>query len=142
MAAIEFGTPDSSGDYPNSLASPRPTPADRFFEFVPDVVPVGPRRTALGDGSTHEFRFRRDYTARLVIRHLAPSQLTTALDLKDALLAGESVNVVTSDSASHEYVCTLKPGTEPVIENMDDGRLHFAFSCELRSSSKILVTYT
>lgn len=140
MASIEFGTPDSSGDYPNSLASPRPTPADRFFSFAPDVVPVGPRRTAL-DGTTYQFRFRRDYTGHLEIRHLSPSQLTTALDLKEALLNGESVNVVTSDSDSHEYVCTLKPGTEPTITNDDDGRLHFTFACDLRSASKILVTY-
>jgi len=141
MSSIEFGTPDSSGVFPNSLASPRPDPASRFFSFVPDVQVVGPRRTTLGDGATYQFAFRTDYTAHLEIRHLTPSQLETALALKLALLAGETVRVVTDDADDNVYLCTLKPGTEPEIANDDDVRLHFTFRCDLRKSTAILVDY-
>ena len=141
MASIEFGTPDSSGDYPSSLASPRPDPENRFFEFVPDVDPIGPRATAVGDGATYRFGFREDYTARLRIRHLAPSQLVTALALKLALLNGETVHVVTDDSDDNDYTCTIRPGTEPTIANDDDNRLHFSFTCDLRADTPILVNY-
>lgn len=141
MASIQYGTPDSGGDYPESLSSPRPDPASRFFEFTPDTQKIGPRRAALGDASIHEFRFRRDYLATVAVRHLRPSQLASALALKDWLTGGGTVRVVTGDSDGNVYVCKLKPGTDPTITNDDDRRQHFSFSCELRSSTAILVNY-
>lgn len=140
MAEIQYGTPDSSGDYPNSLGSPRPDPANRFFEYVPDYVVTGPRRTAL-DGTQHVFTLRADYTARLAIRHLPPSSLDEALALKVWLIEGGTVRVVTDDATSATYTATLKPGTTPEIVNEDDGRQHFAFRCELAKSTAILVDY-
>lgn len=141
MASIQYGTPDSSGDYPNSLGSPRPNPANRFFGYAPDAARIGPRRTTLGDGATYQFGFRTDYYAHLEIHHLAPSQMGDALDLKLALLNGETVRVVTDDADSSAYTCTLKPGTEPTITNDDDQRLLFSFACDLRSADPILVNY-
>lgn len=141
MAEIQFGTPDSGGDYPESLASPRPTPADRFWDFTPNYSIVGPDKAALGDASIHTFVFREDYTAVLEIRHLAPSQLETALALMKALINGETVRVVTSDADSNVYLCTRKPGTVPTITNADQSRQHFTFRCELRAAEPILIDY-
>lgn len=140
MAEIQFGTPDSGGDYPEVLASPRPDPANRFFSWKPDYEPIGPRATTL-DRTQHLFALREDYTVSLEVRHLAPTQLTTALALKAWLLAGGAVNVVTSDDDDNEYVCTLKPGTTPTITNSDDSRQHFTFACELAADDPIIVEY-
>lgn len=142
MAEIQFGTPDSSGVYPLSLGSLRPDPANRFFEWVPDIQIIGPRRTTLGDRLQHLFAFRTDYSAKLTIKHLHPSQLDTALQLKWWLMSGYVVKMVSGDATSSYATATLKPGTEPEIVNDDDIRQHFLFRCELAQSAVgILIDY-
>lgn len=143
MAEILFGTPDSGGDYPYSLASPRPDPANRFFDFRTDVMRVGPRRTTLGDAVQHTFAFRTDYVARLSVRHLAPSAESTMLALKLWLMDGGAVRVITRDGNAAVYTgLTLRPGTEPTIDLEDETRQHWKFSCELRHTSAITVDYS
>ena len=141
MAEIQWGSPDSSGALPYALGSLRPDPANRFFDLVPDYSPIGPRVTTL-DRTQHLFALREDYTAKLTIRHLQPSQLATALALKAWLIAGGEVAVITDDVDGNEYACTLRPGTTPTITNDDEGRQHFSFSCELAGDDPVVVDYS
>jgi hypothetical protein len=146
VADIEW-TPDSEGSSGGSdastltLGSPRPDPANRFFEVVPDYLHIGPRKTAL-DRRLHVFTFREDYTVHVVIRHLAPSQWGLALELKRHLIAGGLVTLNTDDldDASYENV-QLAPGTTPEIKNDDDDRQHFSFTVDLAGDDPILVNY-
>jgi hypothetical protein len=141
MAEIQFGTPDSGGDYPESLSSSRPDPASRFFSVVPNAAIVGPRRTTL-DRTQHVFALRTDYSIAIVVRHLSPSQLATALALKLWLIAGETVRVVTRSSAGTVFTATLNPGTTPEIALDDEFRGHYSFHCELAKSTAMLIDYT
>lgn len=143
MAAILWGEQESDGSYPNSLASPRPTPAHRFWEFTPDVEIAGPRATAIGDASQHTFVFRTDYTGKFVLRALPDSAQATALALKLHLINGGEVTVQTDDADDAEYVgLTLRPDTTPKFELEDDIRRHWRFECELRDSSPITLDYS
>lgn len=141
MAGIRWDVDASDGG--QELASPRPTPADRFWAFVPDVSILGPRRETVGDGEEYVYELRAErYDAHFEIRHLAPSQLALALALKLWLLRRGEVTVVTDDVDGAEYEgLKLKPGTTPEIVNDDDVRQHFTFRCDLRSASAILVNY-
>jgi len=140
MAGITF----TDGTGTATLESPRPSPADRFWEFVPDYVPIGPRKTTLGDRAQHVFLFREDYTAKFAIRHLTGSAaLAIALRLKRHLIGGGSVTVTTDDVDDNEYAgLTLRQDTTPEIANEDELRVHFAFRCELASDTPILVDYS
>lgn len=141
MASIAWDVDASDGG--QVLESPRPDPANRFFEFVPDVQDIGPRKPTLGDGIEHSFVFRTDYTAKFVIRHLAASQQALALALKLWLLRAGEVTVTTDDANDAEYeALRLRPGTTPLISNEDDTRQHFRFECELRSDDPIVMDYS
>lgn len=144
MAAILWGEPESDGlDPPNILASPRPTPANRFWEFTPDVDIAGPRATAIGDASQHTFVFRTDYTGTFVLRHLPDSAQATMLALKLWLINGGAVTVRTDDADDAEYDgLTLKPETTPTIALEDDIRRHWRFACELRDANPITLDYS
>lgn len=141
MASISWDTEASDGG--KILASPRPDPGNRFFAYKPDGSPIGPRRTALGNGVQHVFPFRRDYYAHLEIHHLAPSQLGDALELQQWLIDGGVVTVSSDDVNGAEYEnLTLRPDTTPDIDNADDTLQRFSFTCDLRSSSPILIDYS
>jgi len=141
MADIEWTEGEGSSASTMSLGSPRPDPANRFFECVPDYVPIGPSKTAL-DRTIHTFRFREDYTVRVVIKHLAPSQWADALALKKHLLDGGLVTLNTDDLDSNSYSnIQLAPGTVPEIKNDDDERQHFSFTVTLADDDAIVVNY-
>lgn len=134
----DIATEESS---PTVLGSPRPDPANRFFEVTPDYQHIGPQKVAL-TGAIHVFTFREDYLCSLVIRHLAPSQLSDALYMKQWLMTGGSVTMTTDDLDNAVYTgLTLAPGTTPEITNDDDERQHFSFSCVLRDDAPITVNY-
>lgn len=136
MASI--ATDESS---PVTLESPRPDPANRFFDVVPNYEHIGPIRSAL-TGALHAFTFREDYTVSFTIRHLSPSQWDDALTMKQWLMTGGAVTMTTDDLDDNTYTgLTLMPGTVPDIKNDDDERQHFSFSCVLRDSSPIVVNY-
>lgn len=136
MASIS--TDESS---PTVLASPRPDPANRFFECTPNYVHVGPIKTTLAR-TIHAFTFREDYTLSLTIRHLSPDQWEDALAVKQWLMTGGTVTVDTDDLDSNTYSgLTLAPGTEPEIKNDDDERQHFSFACVLADDAPIVVNY-
>jgi hypothetical protein len=141
MADISWVEGEGSEAEAMSLGSPRPDPANRFFDVVPDYQHIGPIKTAL-DRSIHAFTFREDYTVSVTIRHLSPTQLETALLLKAHLMTGGLVDLNTDDvdSATYEDI-QLAPGTVPEIRNDDDERQHFSFSCVLADDSPITVNY-
>lgn len=137
MARIDWGV----GSVTDTLGSPRPDPANRFFDVVPDYQHVGPTRVAL-TRTIHAFTFREDYTVSVTIKYLPSSLLADALALKQWLVTGNTVTLVTSDLDSAEYSgLQLAPGTEPSITNDDDERQHFSFSVILASDSPITVNY-
>ena len=134
----DLSTEESS---PTVLGSPRPDPANRFFDVVPDYVPVGPSKVAL-TRAIHVFRFREDYTVSLTIRHLTPSQLEDALYVKKWLMDGNTVTLNTDDLDTAIYTgLQLAPGTTPEIRNDDDERQHFSFACVLAGDDPITVNY-
>jgi hypothetical protein len=137
MARIDWGV----GSVTDTLGSPRPDPANRFFEVVPDYVHVGPIKTAM-TRAIHAFTFREDYTVSVTIKHLSPDLLEDALALKKWLITGGLVTLVTDDLDSAEYdELQLAPGTTPEIKNDDDERQHFSFSCVLAGDDPITVNY-
>jgi hypothetical protein len=141
VASIAWDVDASDGG--QSLASPRPDPANRFFGYTPDVDVVGPVAQALGDGEEYLFEFREDHFAHLEIHHLAPSQLAAAVDLCLWLLRRKPVTVTTDDVNNAVYTgLKLRPGTKPEIVNEDEARQHFTLRCDLRSSAPILVDYS
>jgi hypothetical protein len=134
----DIATEESS---PTVLGSPRPDPANRFFEVTPDYRHIGPLKVSL-TRAIHAFTFREDYTVSLVIRHLAPSQLEDALYVKRWLMLGNAVTMTTDDLDSNSYSgLTLAAGTTPEIKNDDDERQHFSFAVVLASDSPITVNY-
>lgn len=141
MASISWDTAASDGG--ETLASPRPDPANRFFDWEPDIVVVGHRNTAVSNAEQYLVKFRTDYCVRVSIRHLVPSLLSLALDLKKWLIEGGEVTLTTDDANSATYdELTLRAETTPTITNEDDNRQHFTFTCELRSADPILIDYT
>ena len=136
MASI--ATEESS---PLTLESPRPDPANRFFEVVPNYAHIGPLKVAL-TRAIHAFTFREDYTVSVTIRHLSPSQWEDALLMKQWLMTGNAVTLTTDDVDGNTYTgLTLAPGTEPEIANDDDERQHFSFTCVLVDDDPIVVNY-
>ena len=141
MASIDWDTEASDGG--NTLESPRPDPANRFFDWEPDVVVIGQRRTAASDAEQYLVKFRTDYIVRVTIRHLTPSLLTDALALKKWLIEGGEVTLTTDDAVGATFdELTLRQETEPEITNEDDNRQHFSFTCELRSADPIVIDYS
>lgn len=131
----------TDGSTPNILGSPRPDPANRFFDVVPDYRHIGPIRTAL-TAALHAFTFREDYTVAVTIKHLSPSVEEDALALKRWLMTGGAVTLNTDDVDGASYSdLTLAPGTEPAFTLEDEERQHYAFSCVLRDDSPITVNY-
>jgi len=138
MARIDWGV----GSVTDTLGSPRPDPANRFFDVVPDYQHIGPIKVAL-TRAIHAFTFREDYTVSVTIKHLSPDLLEDALALKQWLMTGGAVTLVTNDVDSNEYDgLTLAPGTEPTIQNDDDERQHFTFTCVLADDDPIIVNYS
>ena len=141
MADIEWTEGTGSDATTMNLGSPRPDPANRFFEVVPDYIHVGPQKVAL-TRAIHVFTFREDYTVSVVIKHLSPSQLETALTLKKHLITGGTVTLNTDDLDDAQYTgLQLAPGTTPEIRNDDDERQHFSFACVLADDDPITVNY-
>jgi len=124
-----------------SLGSPRPDPANRFFDVVPDYDHIGPIKTAL-DAALHAFTFREDYLVTVTIKHLSPTQESLALALKKHLMTGGLVTLNTDDLDDASYSdIRLAPGTKPEFKLDDEERQHYSFSCVLRDDSPITVNY-
>jgi hypothetical protein len=141
MADIEWIEGEGSEATTMNLGSPRPDPANRFFEVVPDYVLIGERKVALSR-AIHTFVFREDYTVHVVIKHLSPTQHATALMLKKHLINGGLVTLNTDDADDAVYPdLQLNPGTTPEIANDDDERQHFSFTVDLAGDDPITVNY-
>jgi hypothetical protein len=103
----------------------------------PDVDKIGDAVERLSDGTRYLFQFRRDYLAEFTVPLLAPSQLTVALRLKEHLLDGGTVTVITSDRDFSAYDCILAPGTEPAVEFADPAVLDYAFRVTLKNTADV-----
>ena len=115
-----------------TLASPIPSPGDRFGEWTPDVIDVASVEVPLGDGVTQQFLHRRDYVVGFVIRNLTSAEHGVALRLKEWLLGGGEVAVTVGDTTGHEYDCVLQPGTVPTLAFVDARMIEFELRLQLK----------
>lgn len=131
MASVTFT--DATGAA--TLSNGWPAPANRFANWTPDAVPVGPRAVALGTGLTSQFQFRVDYLAAFEIDKLVSTDLSVAQRLKLHLLGGGQCTVATEDVSSNSYTCVLAPGTVPEITFSDRKRLRYSMRLAVKNTS-------
>lgn len=126
-----------------TLTNGKTAPADRFANWVPDVVSFGASESTLADGITHEVRLRTDYLASFELPLIPASSLDVAIRLKLWLLAGNTCTVNTGDTSARSYTARLAPGTVPEIVNADDRRLWYTLRLTVKngSAAPMLCTY-
>lgn len=115
-----------------------PAPGNRFANWTPDRVPIGPAAVGLGTGTTHRFEFRRDNLISFEMPMIAgtAAQLELALRLKYHLLNGGFVQLDTDRPLASAFAsCKLAPGTEPQIEFSDRQMSEYTFSVQLKALS-------
>lgn len=95
-----------------SLSNGKPGPARRFTGYVADIDRVRDTRAALGTGQSHEFVYRKDYTAKLVIDKIPVSSKLLMLRFKDYAMQGCEFYLHTEDAADRVHVVRVRPGTE------------------------------
>lgn len=131
MASITFT--DLTGEA--TLSNGFSAPLDRFSNWTPDAIPVGPRHEGLGTGATFMWTHRTDYVVGLEIDKMPASSLPTAQRLKLHLLTGGTCTVTTNDTAGNTYTCMLAPGSTPEIKFTDRRRLRYTFGVHLKNSA-------
>jgi hypothetical protein len=115
-----------------SLSNTRPVPLDRFANWTPRSVPIGPSETALGTGQKYAFVFRDDHMASFEIRGIPNTQMAIMLRLERHLEAGGQVSVTTGDALGSVYAtCCLAPDQHPSITLSDSQNLEYAFQVSL-----------
>lgn len=131
MTAASITWTDATGT--DSLST-FPGVPQRFNNWTPNYVPVGPKAVGLGTGQTFVFPFRNDLTVALEIAPLAGTYLDLALRLKLHLLDGGSVVVSTTNFMSTYFeTCILAPKTEPQISFLDSTMMEYSFAVILKS---------
>lgn len=115
----------------------------RLEGWNPDRASIDDRAFALADGGAFRTVFRTDYLATFALPNLRASELTMALRLKDHLVGGGTVVVVTQDKDNNVYSAKVAPGTEPDLEFTDPVNVEYALRLALRNNaaSPMLVRY-
>jgi hypothetical protein len=130
MATVSFT--DAGGVV--EVSNLKAVPANRFTNWTPDALPIGPSKAGLGTGVIHAFTFREDYLVSFQIVGIPASELDKLLRLQTHLLDGYLV-ALDSDHEMNEVfaLCSLAPNTEPSIEFSDATNLEYTFSCKLKA---------
>jgi hypothetical protein len=130
MATVSFT--DAGGVV--EVSNLKPVPADRFTNWTPDALPIGPTATGLGTGVIHTFTFREDYLVSFQIVGIPATELDKLLRLQTHLLDGYLVALDSDHEMNEVYaLCSLAPETEPTIEFSDRTNLEYTFSCKLKA---------
>lgn len=101
------------------LSNGLPAPADRFRDWVPKPVGIGPVHHALGSGTRHTFRFRRDRGATFALEEIPHTSLDLIYRLIEHLDDGGTVTVTTGDAAARVYVAQQSPESALPVPEYD-----------------------
>lgn len=130
MATVSFT--DAGGVV--EVSNLKAVPANRFTNWTPDALPIGPAKAGLGTGVIHAFTFREDYLVSFQIVGIPASELDKLLRLQTHLLDGYLVALDSDHEMNEVYaLCSLAPNTEPTIEFSDTTNLEYTFSCKLKA---------
>lgn len=121
-----------------TLTNGKPTPGDRFGNWVPSTMPIGESAVRQSDGATTMFVFRTDYGASFELSQIpvATTGGVRLVDIADRLIAwllsGGTCAVNTGDVGSSAYAtCGLKPGTTPTLTFSDRKNLEYTLTLSL-----------
>ena len=107
-----------------TLTNSKPTPADRFDNWVSITPHTASEVVGLGTGVTHVWRFRQDYGATFSLSKIPVEDLDLVMRLLRHLAGGGEVEVNTGDSSNRTYDCIRWPGWEiPEGPEFTDNRM-------------------
>lgn len=121
-----------------TLTNGKPSPGDRFSNWIQSTKPIGDSAPRQSDGRLSMFVFRTDYGASFELTQI-PVATTGGVRLVDIaarlvawLLSGGTCAVNTGDVASAAYAtCGLAPGTTPSLTLSDKRNLEYSLSLSL-----------
>lgn len=121
-----------------TLKNGKPSPGDRFANWVPMSRPVGDAAFRLSDGAMTKIRIRTDYGASFELRNIPIAAVggVRLVEIADRLVAhlmnGGTCAVNTGDSIASSYAtCGLMPGTMPTLAQNDPALLEYTLSLSL-----------
>lgn len=118
-----------------TLSNLRSYPGDRFFNWKPDAMPVGPSVVGLGTGYIYVFEFRADTLVSFEIQGIPNTELEKMLRLEEHLLRGDPVTVTADhDMAATFATCELAPDATPEITFSDSAYEEYTFRVTLRAA--------
>ena len=94
------------------LTNSKPTPADRFANWVPITPPAADAVYGLGTGVRHQWLFRQDYGATFDLPMIPVADTDLVLRLLRHLQQGDEIEVHTGDAGSRSYTCIAFPEWE------------------------------
>ena len=121
-----------------TLSNGKPSPADRFSNWVPSTEPIGASKVVQATGATVMFTYRTDYLASFELAHI-PVETTggvrpvdIAVRLIAWLHAGNTCAVNTGDAESSSYAtCGIAPGTKAKLALTDRKNLEYTLTLSL-----------
>lgn len=115
-----------------SVTNTLPEPGDRFANWTPDAMAIGPAAVGLGNGLIYQWPFRDDYLVSLELPAIPNTEFDKLLRLQTHLLDGYLVAVACENvMASTFAICGLAPETVPEIEMTDSTNLEYTFRVRL-----------
>lgn len=118
-----------------SLVNGKPTPGDRFANWVPFPENASRPVVCLGTGIRAEWRFRTDYGASFQLDYIPDTSLDVVDRLVRWLLGGGNCTVNTGDAGARVYTCTLFPDFLPTLTQQDRQMNEFTLTLKLRNSA-------
>lgn len=146
MAACTITFTDTIGAA--TLKNGKPSPADRFSNWVQRTTPTGEIAYRQSDLAPTRVRFGWRYGVSFELRAIPLDAVSAVrmVDVADRLIAhllnGGSCVLNTGDSATTVHSgCTLMPGTEPALTMSDPVNLEYTLSLSLIGASRLFCYY-
>jgi hypothetical protein len=143
MAGITFN--DGTGSV--TLRGVFAAPFDRFRNFAPTVMPVGPTVTRLSDGARSLWEYRTDHLVSLQLPYIlarvygGESGTARAQRLMLHLMRGGAVDVLVEDGTTAANSCRLAEGSTPTLELEDPRVMSYTFAATFRSGTRFTALY-
>lgn len=103
-----------------TLSNGLPAPGNRFLNWAPKPVVVGPRHHALGTGIPYVYKHALVHTVTFVLAEFPQSKLADLLRFKAHLDNGGSFTLYTEDAAARTYPnCYLAEGGSVDLSDPD-----------------------
>lgn len=120
MAYISFNDGET-----RVVRSVTPAPGDRFRDWVPTPIIIGPRHHALGSGIPYVVEHRTDYKVQFSIHQIRPADLANVVRLARWVGLGGIVSIFTEDLSGRAYQAYMGEGDDPpMLSPPDDEYLH------------------